>query len=212
VGKIDIPEIKISIQRFLNQDLTYPEPTNDDPEYSPRQFIRGVNLYRGLHEDEAEYVIAFETVQRPEMHTAGYRQFMDLVGRLEPGIIGAMHRKNLDNSLSKLLSGTWMPWIMAKGKELPEDLVLKETRKVLYESVEKKPPNKRHRASELSKQKCRKAAKEFWRKSPLTIEAVIDKLEDRFTRNNGKPYSRKTIRNWIKDLAPNNLPGRRPGK
>jgi hypothetical protein len=76
------------------------------------------------------------------------------------------------------------------------------------QSAIKKP--KRGRLSNIHKERCRAAAKKLWDTDPkITIEemAIRDEINELFDK---KVYNSKTIRNWIKDLCPNRLPGRRP--
>ena len=66
------------------------------------------------------------------------------------------------------------------------------------------------RPSQRHKLQCRIIAEEVWKDNPdTTIEdmAQRDEINEVFE---GKVYADKTIRNWIKDLCPNRLPGRRP--
>ena len=62
------------------------------------------------------------------------------------------------------------------------------------------------------KEKVRKAAVLFWRNNPSkqTIRAAIESAEVKTACS--KPRTDKTIRNWIKDLAPSNAPGRPKGE
>ena len=73
------------------------------------------------------------------------------------------------------------------------------------DNIETKPrPSQRHR------KQCRLVAEKIWKDNPdITIEdmAQRDEINEVFE---GKVYADKTIRNWIKDLCPNRLPGRRP--
>ena len=73
------------------------------------------------------------------------------------------------------------------------------------------PKKPKHDA--LCKQRCREIAEKVWKKDPtITIQAMIDMQEivDASTRQDGRVYAEKTIRDWIKDLCPDRSPGRRP--
>ena len=68
----------------------------------------------------------------------------------------------------------------------------------------------RPRPSQIHREKCRKIAKKLWKDDPrLTIVDMSfhDEINAAF---DGKVYTEKTIRRWIKDLNPNKSPGRRP--
>ena len=79
------------------------------------------------------------------------------------------------------------------------------------------PAPKKLRPSQRHRLACRKIAKELWdseEKNNYTITpiaAMIDKQE-LIDVCEKKIYSEKTMRNWIKDLCPSRLPGRRPQK
>lgn len=74
------------------------------------------------------------------------------------------------------------------------------------------PTEKKLRPSQRHKIECRKIAKILWEKDPtITIADMIYKDELNKVLD-GKTYSEKTIRSWIKDLCPNRSPGRRPKK
>jgi hypothetical protein len=64
---------------------------------------------------------------------------------------------------------------------------------------------KKHRAA------VRKVAKKFWEEDDTrTIVYIIDDDEiNIIKKSDGTNYSEGTLRNWIKDLAPSNKPGRR---
>ena len=64
---------------------------------------------------------------------------------------------------------------------------------------------KKHRAA------VRKVAKKFWEEdNTRTIVYIIDNDEiNIIKKSDGTNYSEGTLRNWIKDLAPSNKPGRR---
>ena len=69
---------------------------------------------------------------------------------------------------------------------------------------------KRLRKSQIHKLNARAVAAELWERDPnITIAEMI--ISDEITNAcEGKVYGEKTLRNWIKDLCPNRLPGRRP--
>ena len=78
--------------------------------------------------------------------------------------------------------------------------------------IETKKPEKKLRPCQIHRKRCREMAKELWEEDPtLTIVdmAYKDEINSFF---NGKTYTVKTIRGWIKDLCPNRSPGRRPKK
>lgn len=66
-----------------------------------------------------------------------------------------------------------------------------------------KRPSQRHRLT------ARSVAAEIWQSYPhYTIEMMANSL-DIHDRLRPRKYTNRTIRNWIKELAPNRLPGRR---
>jgi hypothetical protein len=73
-------------------------------------------------------------------------------------------------------------------------------------------PGKKMRPSQIHRERCRELAAILWVEHPeLTMEemAYRDDISRLF---DGRTYSPKTIRNWIKDLCRNRAPGRRPRK
>jgi hypothetical protein len=72
------------------------------------------------------------------------------------------------------------------------------------------------RNSTLVRIKYRDIAERKWDNDgpPTTISAMIkvDEIKKVAVNKSGKPYKDRTIRNWIKDLAPDHSPGRRPKK
>lgn len=66
-------------------------------------------------------------------------------------------------------------------------------------------PKQRHR------EMCRGIAALLWRDNPdMTIEAMAQRKELRDIGCEGMAYTHDTMRNWIKEQAPNRQPGRRP--
>jgi len=74
---------------------------------------------------------------------------------------------------------------------------------------ETQDPTNKLRPSQKHKKEARKFAKGVWSKNKeTTIKNIIFSPE--FNKIfNGKKYTKKTLRNWIKDLCPNRRPGRR---
>ncbi len=67
-------------------------------------------------------------------------------------------------------------------------------------------PDQQHRIA------CCEAARKVWNDNPeITIADMIHRDELNEVCE-GKVYGKNTVRNWIKELAPNNKPGRRPKK
>lgn len=84
---------------------------------------------------------------------------------------------------------------------------------LLFPNIDQQKNNPKHlRPSQVAKQECRKVAQQLWDKdSSITIADMI--FKDEITRVCGTiTYTEKTIRNWIKDIAPSRKPGRRPQK
>lgn len=74
-------------------------------------------------------------------------------------------------------------------------------------------PISRLRDSRRHRERCRCIAALLWEKSPdRTIVDVLNSHEIVAHGCEGKIYAPKTLRNWIKDLAPNRNPGRRPSQ
>jgi len=205
-SKVDIPESKNAIRRFLRQHFAYPEPKeNVLAEYVPKRFIQCVSLYRGFYEDDPDYVIVFEIVGRPEKDSDDYLPFMDLLGRLEPGVIGGLQREKLNDALSHILPGTWMPWVVIDGEQLPGDLVDMTSRQVLYRSAPSRSDRKRNlRPNQEDKLKCQQIATEIWSKEPILDIFQIAKHPN-IEKIKGRLYKSKTIHNWLKEVAPKNV-------
>lgn len=68
------------------------------------------------------------------------------------------------------------------------------------------------RANQRHKAECRRVAAEIWQKELITIEDMArrDEIFNIWQGERKNDYSTNTIRAWIKDLAPNRNPGRRP--
>jgi hypothetical protein len=67
------------------------------------------------------------------------------------------------------------------------------------------------RRSKIDRERCRAIAKVIWeREQDTTIADMINRREIIEHGCYGHRYSEGTLRNWIKDLAPNRAPGRRP--
>jgi hypothetical protein len=82
----------------------------------------------------------------------------------------------------------------------------------LKDDVEKIIPfNKKLNIYRRHEEACQKAAKKEWDKDPsLTIPAMCERPEI-IRACGGENYVEKTIRRWIKDLNPDNKPGRPKG-
>ena len=68
---------------------------------------------------------------------------------------------------------------------------------------------KKLRHDQMCRIKCRDIAKIIWAKDPtITIVDMIneDEIVKASTKKNGKLYTEKTVRNWIKDLCPDREP------
>jgi len=73
-----------------------------------------------------------------------------------------------------------------------------------------KTKSKRHAQSQADKKAVRKIAKKLWKEDKsMTIRDVIMSNDiNRVALN----YHERTLQGWVKDLCPNNKPGRRPKK
>ncbi len=71
--------------------------------------------------------------------------------------------------------------------------------------------NNRHTESNTHRETVRKIANKLWKEDKtLTIVTITRHDEiNLITKCDGSNYSEGTLRNWIKDLAPSNKPGRR---
>ena len=70
---------------------------------------------------------------------------------------------------------------------------------------------KKLRPNQNARIKCRDIAQGIWmERSKITIADMLNEPEIvvASTKSNGKLYSEKTVRNWIKELCPNRSPGR----
>ena len=94
--------------------------------------------------------------------------------------------------------------------------VLNQLCQCLYKKseVSSKPeqkPAKKPRPDQLAKKQCRVVADALWKHDPtITIKAMSEKEELKEAAFNA--FKSKAIYGWIKDLAPNRSPGRRPQK
>jgi len=71
-------------------------------------------------------------------------------------------------------------------------------------------PQANGRESVRHRERCRTLAAYFWQQDPSrTIEDVIRAPELKQIALDGQTYGSKTLRDWINDLCPNRLPGRR---
>lgn len=71
------------------------------------------------------------------------------------------------------------------------------------------------RHSSKIKKKVRLLAEQLWDEDPsITIADMVvkDELSEIALKKNNELYSEETLKGWIKDLAPNRSPGRRPKK
>ena len=124
--------------------------------------------------------------------------------------------EDLEEEISK--AGT--AW---KGYRLPDSkkerrILISEVLKYIYksddvenfekESIETK---KVLRRNQRHKDECREVAKALWRSNSKLTVPQIAKRNEIINACEGKKYTVKTIREWIKDLNPNQLPGRRKG-
>jgi hypothetical protein len=75
-----------------------------------------------------------------------------------------------------------------------------------------KSPKKKPTTVQRHKKQCRRVAKPLWEKYPTMTIADMILLDEISHACEGKVYTDKTLRNWIKDLCPDPSPGRRPKK
>jgi hypothetical protein len=72
-------------------------------------------------------------------------------------------------------------------------------------------PAKKPRPDQLAKKQCRVAAEALWKHDPtITIKAMSEKNE--LIEASYGAFKSRAIYRWIKELAPNRNPGRRPQK
>ena len=97
--------------------------------------------------------------------------------------------------------------------ELFIELALGKTGNPTKHSAKTKTKANKGRWAEAEKHRAavRKVAKKFWEEdNTRTIVYIIDNDEiNIIKKSDGTNYSEGTLRNWIKDLAPSNKPGRR---
>jgi hypothetical protein len=83
---------------------------------------------------------------------------------------------------------------------------------IVPEQADDEEPEKKQRPSQIHREKCREMAKKLWEEDPtltivdMTYKDEINALFD------GKVYTEKTIRKWIKVECPDRTPGRRSKK
>ncbi|MCK9228810.1 MAG: hypothetical protein M0P30_13635 [Syntrophorhabdaceae bacterium] len=89
------------------------------------------------------------------------------------------------------------------GESLEKDKAIKAAHRRLKSLTEPRRLNQRH------KLKVREAAQSLWQKHPgWTIQKLIDSDEINAITT-PRVYTERTLRDWIKDLAPDRRPGRR---
>ena len=92
---------------------------------------------------------------------------------------------------------------MGKGDTLKNYNRIRQINLELKKLPRLKRPSQRHKVI------ARQQAEKIWREHPeWTIKKVSEELRLP-TKRNGGVYFERTIRNWIKDLAPHREPGRR---
>ena len=138
--KIDISELRETIQDFVETFLTYEEVIGSGLrcdrtlyEYRPNQLIRRVCLYKDAHRSK-EYIITFEMVQVPKSDTEEYKCFMDLMGCLETALPGSFYEDVFS------LVDKWVPLTIKPSQKLPSGLVRENTREVLFSQLESEGP------------------------------------------------------------------------
>lgn len=108
-------------------------------------------------------------------------------------------RKAIEDEIGQLESYT--PTTPRESLDKAKSLTALQLR--LRSFMEPKRSNQRHRL------KVREIAKKLWQNHPdWTIQRLIEHNEVN-AATTPRVYSEKTLRYWIKDLAPNRLPGRR---
>lgn len=101
----------------------------------------------------------------------------------------------------------FLEWAETKGFAVPS--VLSDQLRKQEDREEQQPSYERR--SSVHRNRRRGFAQRLWAKHPAMTILDMTRHED-ITQFGceGKEYSEKTIRNWIKDLCPNRNPGRRP--
>jgi len=102
-----------------------------------------------------------------------------------------------------------------RGTELPDPPYKHTTRNVLYEKkpiVDQPKPKRKLRPNQKHKIACLKIAKELWEKDSSITIAAMGKSNEIKIACDGRIYTEKTIRNWIKTECPDRSPGYRPKK
>ncbi len=137
--------------------------------------------------------------------------------------------KNIKEELSKE-SGNWADYTPRSQEEKKQ--IIKELLTYIYKveevnrlagpakipvqmTTEQSPvksPKKKLTPVQRHKEECRMVAKSLWKEySDMTIADMIQRDEICHACE-GKVYTEKTLRNWIKDLCPDPSPGRRAKK
>lgn len=110
---------------------------------------------------------------------------------------------------------------LAKQKDAPAIIVIKKSlainakrQKRLHREIHDETGGRRRskdRPCQIHRAKVRDIAGKVWGRNPSsTIEAIISSERVLYACE-GHQYAKTTLRNWIKDLAPNRKPGRRAG-
>ena len=79
----------------------------------------------------------------------------------------------------------------------------------MQEQIEQRDKGKRPRRSRIHRMKVRAAAADLWKNDPSIPIADMALKDEIIEVCEGKIYTEKIIRNWIKDLCPIRDPGRR---
>jgi hypothetical protein len=150
------------------------------------------------YSDKTPYDIKFEFMTRGEWMTYWEEHPDEEIPEFSVAFGGYPKQIPLENKIKHLIFKFEEVVSLEKnieslhGKEIEQEIKLR--------------PDQRH------KEECRAIAKKIWEKNPeMTIVDMIKTKEiDEIRKYKKKPYTDKTLRNWIKNLCPDRSKGRRP--
>jgi hypothetical protein len=155
-------------------------------------------------------------------HTPEYVKYLEIEIKNKQKV-GAVLEKNLSKVKNDSWSDFHLPYNEDQKKIINNDLLnstfkLSEVEKITklrkhdQRELDHMPTEKKQRPNQIAKTECRKIAKNLWNEDPsITIADMIvsDKISNECLAIAGNTFTENTLRDWIKDLCPNRLPGRR---
>ena len=206
----------------------------DIKNYSEREDLPGeilIEIIIGKSVDELEHYREGHTMY-PDLSPKDVKKAFPAYKTLSSGMINRFHEKPSTQShkeIHKKLKDSFplkefFSWFrdedLSSSLKKQSGFVLSPQAKKFIDLVlnplkdKAKKQGERHAESIKHKKQVRKIVKSIWKKDKtLTIVDIIHSDEvNKIIKSDDSNYSDTTLRNWVKDLAPSNEPGRRPKK